>query len=137
MTKELNYYQRLTLRIEDVHNRYGRTDLAVKDQTLYRKCRWTYVKNKRIWGWLPVLKKEGSDWIGYNYSAKDMATHLLNNEDLFKWRWQSLKWAEIGRSIGGRGTTYEWNTIKANSNIITKMINPTLDMLLPIDTFRE
>jgi hypothetical protein len=66
-----------------------------------------------------------------------MATHLLKDEHLFNWRWRSLKWVEIGRGIGGRGTGYEWNTVLGNSQVITKMINPTLDMLLPVDTFRE
>jgi len=132
MNNEINYHQRAIEGTEPVSNGY-----RVKDSTLYRKCNWTYVNNKRISGYLPVLKKDGSEWVGYNYSARDMATAFLHNDSMFSRCYHSLKWVEIGRGIGGRGTSYEWQITRINARIITKMINPTIDMLLPMDAFEE
>tara|TARA_Y100000034_G_scaffold125602_1_gene175551 strand:- start:427 stop:822 length:396 start_codon:yes stop_codon:yes gene_type:complete len=109
----------------------------IRDNTLYRRNHWVYVKGSRIKAWAPVLKVDGEDWIGYNYSAKDFATHLLQNEGMFAFRYVNLRWVEIGRGIGGRGTSSEWNFTRNNSEILTKMINPTLDMLLPLDAFEN
>ena len=129
----LTHFQKAILGEVEVN----RSSLKLKGDTIYKRAGYCYIKSKRIRGWLPVLTKDGEDWVGYNYSAKDMATYLLRNPDQFEWRYTELKWVELGRTIGCQGTSRFWRWTRNINNIITKMINPTLDMLLPVDTFEE
>ena len=127
---ELTHYQKVLLGEETLSNDWYK----FKGDTIYARARYCYIKNKRIRGWLPILTYDGKDWVGYNYSAKDFATYLLRNPDQFRWRYEKLKWVEIGRGIGCQGTSRFWSWTRNFSSFITKMINPTSDMLLPEDT---
>jgi|TARA_R110001583_G_scaffold8195_3_gene39572 hypothetical protein len=130
---ELAYWQRVLLGIEKPTKGW----IQVKNNTLYRRSSWTYYKGKRIRGWLPVFTKDNKDWIGYNYSGKDYASYLLRHPHYHDTWHPKLKWVEIGRGIGNRDTSSEWRYTMLNHKVITKMINPTLDMLLPFGTFEE
>tara|TARA_R110000824_G_scaffold129473_3_gene290738 strand:+ start:1102 stop:1509 length:408 start_codon:yes stop_codon:yes gene_type:complete len=129
INNDLSHYQKAILREVIL-----RDDLKLKGDTIYRRAWLCWVKNKRIRGWLPILTKDGEDWVGYNYSAKDMATYILRNPSQLSWRYLKLKWVELGRTIGCQGTSRFWRWTRNFSPFITKMINPTLDMVLPEDT---
>tara|TARA_R110000823_G_scaffold206825_6_gene337533 strand:+ start:1659 stop:2066 length:408 start_codon:yes stop_codon:yes gene_type:complete len=107
----------------------------VNGNTLYWRVGWVFYKDKRVRGWLPILTKDNDDWIGYNYSTKDLATYFLSHSQSY--RYPNLKWIEIGRGIGNRYTTTLWRQTQSTRLEWTKMINPTLDMLLPLNTFEE
>ena len=133
MNNELTHYQLLLL--GNTTGGTGRIDIKVKGDSLYRKIYWCHLKGgKRIRGWLPILTYDGKDWIGYNYSARDMASELMVKEYMFRHYYHNLKWVEIGRGIGCKGTARFWRWTGAFQSFITKMINPTEDMLLPDDT---
>ena len=130
---DLTHFQKAILS----KGKINRHDLKLKGDTIYRRAGYCYIKSKRVRGWLPILTKDGEDWVGYNYSAKDMATYILRHPDQLNWRYEKLKWVELGRGIGCQGTNRFWRWTMHFRPFITKMINPTLDMLLPVDTFEE
>jgi len=106
----------------------------VVGNTLYHRAKWVRIKGLRGYkeGWYPILTKDGEDWLGYNYSSKPcLATQFLHTD--MSWRYKNLKWIELGRGIGGRGTTRLWDMQWRERSVITKMINPTMDMILPIE----
>ena len=83
MNNELTHYQLLLL--GNTTGGTGRIDIKVKGDSLYRKIYWCHLNGgKRIRGWLPILTYDGKDWIGYNYSARDMASELLDKEYMFR-----------------------------------------------------
>jgi len=129
MSKKLTQRQRYILGTEEY-----RTDLfKVVDGTLYYRYKWGSWKGENLYQdyWYPVLTKKGKQWIGYNYSAKPcLATHILHHQSELRWRYESLKWVEIGRGIGGKGLSRLWESQWRELAIITRMINPTKDMLI-------
>lgn len=107
------------------------------DNTLYYRYRWGSWKGSHNYQdrWYPVLSKKGKDWIGYNYSVKPcLATYLLHHPSEFTWKYPKLKWVELGRGIGGKGLRRLWENQWREKSILTKVINPTVEMLIkPID----
>ena len=128
----LTHFQEVLLGNRD---HIGRNDIALLGNTLYRRCFYDHdKKNNRIRGWLPILKLEEGQWVGYNYSGKDFASYLLNNQWQRSHYWSELKYVQIGRGIGCKGTKRLWSWQCSFKRFMTKMINPTMDMLLPEDT---
>jgi hypothetical protein len=130
MSDKLTERQKFLLGIKETDKRFYK---VVKD-TLYYRYKWgSWKGNTRNYQdyWYPVLTKKGKDWIGYNYSAKPcFATYLLHRPNHENWRYQKLKWVELGRGIGNRGLSSLWNGQWRERSIWTKMINPTVDMLI-------
>ena len=105
----------------------------VVNDTLYYRYSWGSWKGVNTWQdyWYPVLTKKGKHWIGYNYSPKPcFATYLLKMPNHENWRYQNLKWVELGRGIGGKGLRRLWEGQWQEHPIWTKVINPTVDMLI-------
>ena len=128
MSNLLTYRQKYLLGIEEHPDVY-----KVVDDTLYYRYSWGSWKGMNTWQdyWYPVLTKKGKHWIGYNYSPKPcFATYLLQRPNHEKWRYENLKWVELGRGIGGKGLRRLWEGQWQERSIWTKMINPTVDMLI-------
>ena len=129
MSKKLTPRQRYLLGTEEYPDVY-----KVVNGTLYYRYKWgSWKGHARQYQdyWYPVLTKKGKQWIGYNYSPKPcLATHILHHQSELKWRYESLKWVEIGRGIGGKGLSRLWDGQWRENEIITRMINPTKDMLI-------
>ena len=135
MSNELTDRQRMILNPENyvLDTRFYK----VVDNTLYYRYKWGTWKGQDLYQdrWYPVLTKKGKHWIGYNYSVKPcLATYLLHHPSEFTWRFQKLKWVELGRGIGGKGLRRLWEQQWQEKSILTKVINPTVEMLIkPID----
>ena len=130
MSNELTQRQRILLGTQE----YRPDIYKVVNNTLYYRYKWGSWKGHSSTYqdyWYPVLTKKGKHWIGYNYSAKPcFATYLLHKPNHEKWRFENLKWVEIGRGIGGKGLTRLWDGQWQEHSIWTKVINPTVDMLI-------
>ena len=129
MSNELTMRQRYILGTEE----YRKDVFKVINNTLYYRYKWGSWKGQNLYQdyWYPVLTKKGKHWIGYNYSAKPcFATYLLKRPNHEKWRFEKLKWVEIGRGIGGKGLTRLWDGQWREHSVWTKVINPTVDMLI-------
>tara|TARA_B100001093_G_C26814033_1_gene1008855 strand:- start:856 stop:1266 length:411 start_codon:yes stop_codon:yes gene_type:complete len=130
MSNDLTQRQRMLLGIQE----YRPEVFKVVNGTLYYRYKYGMWKGHTRYYqdyWYPVLTKKGKHWIGYNYSPKPcFATYLLHKPNHENWRYEKLKWVELGRGIGGRGLSRLWDGQWQERSIWTKMINPTVDMLI-------
>ncbi len=97
----------------------------VRNRTLWQKPRWGNFDEL----WYPIVSvTEDYTVIGFNYTAKDMASFFLQRESFREFRAPNLKWVEIGRGIGNKSTRNQEGAVPLSA--LDVMFNPTRDMLV-------
>jgi len=97
----------------------------VRNRTLWMKPRWGNFDDV----WYPIVSiTEDYTVIGFNYTAKDMASFILQRDWFTKMKAPFLKWVEIGRGIGNKSTRSQERDTPLGA--LDLMFNPTSDMLV-------
>ena len=97
----------------------------VRNRTLWMKPRWGNFDDM----WYPIVSvTEDYTVIGFNYTAKDMASFILQRGWFTEMRAPFLKWVEIGRGIGNKSTRSQERAVPLYA--LDLMFNPTQDMLV-------